>query len=155
MHTSAAPRDFSSDNTVSQNLLDSQVEGPTHRPRTFFAPSQSIPIARYSRNGRPDCGSRGRGGWGPSGPAGAARSLALSTRRGDPQLFDATEAWMQQRDLIDIEREFARVFVSNPNSGEFVKGHAIVAAELCGPGGWPKVDRSVNFRRCRRGRRRS
>src|SRR6476646_8744659 len=48
MHTSATPRDFNSESTVSQNLLDSPVEGPTHRPSTFFAPSQSIPIASYT-----------------------------------------------------------------------------------------------------------
>ena len=57
-------------------------------------------------------------------------SLALDIPSGDPQLFDASEAWMKQRELGDIEREFARVFVSNPHSGELVKGHAIVAAEL-------------------------
>lgn len=56
--------------------------------------------------------------------------LALTARSGDPALFDATEAWMDQRALADVEREFARVFVSNPHSGELVKGHAIVAAEL-------------------------
>ena len=57
-------------------------------------------------------------------------SLPLATRSGDPQLFEATEAWMQLRELADVEREFARVFVSNPHSGELVKGHAIVAAQL-------------------------
>jgi hypothetical protein len=46
MHTSATPRDRSSDNTVSQNLADSPVVGPTHRPSTCFAPSQSMPMAR-------------------------------------------------------------------------------------------------------------
>ena len=48
MHTSATPRLLSSDSTVSQNLLDSPVEGPTHSPSTLFAPSQSIPMARYT-----------------------------------------------------------------------------------------------------------
>jgi hypothetical protein len=46
MHTSATPRLFSSDSTDSQNLADSPVAGPTHRPSTCLAPSQSIPIAR-------------------------------------------------------------------------------------------------------------
>jgi hypothetical protein len=48
MHTSATPRDLSSESTVSQNLLDSPTAGPTHNPSTFFAPSQSMPIARYT-----------------------------------------------------------------------------------------------------------
>jgi hypothetical protein len=46
MHTSATPRLFNSDSTVSQNLAVSPVVGPTHIPSTFLAPSQSIPMAR-------------------------------------------------------------------------------------------------------------
>jgi hypothetical protein len=46
MHTSATPRPFTSDRTESQNFADSPVAGPTHRPRTCFSPSQSIPMAR-------------------------------------------------------------------------------------------------------------
>jgi hypothetical protein len=46
MHTSATPRPFSSDSTVSQNLADSPVVGPAHRPSTCLAPSQSMPMAR-------------------------------------------------------------------------------------------------------------
>ena len=46
MHTSATPRALSSDSTVSQNFADSPVVGPTHRPSTCLAPSQSIPTAR-------------------------------------------------------------------------------------------------------------
>jgi hypothetical protein len=48
MQTSATPRAFRSDSTVSQNLADSPVVGPTHRPSTCRAPSQSIPIAIYT-----------------------------------------------------------------------------------------------------------
>ena len=33
-------------------------------------------------------------------------------------------------ELMDIEGEFARTYVSNPGSGETVKGHAIVLAEM-------------------------
>ena len=40
------PRDRSSLRTDSQNLADSPVVGPTHRPSTCLAPSQSIPMAR-------------------------------------------------------------------------------------------------------------
>ena len=46
MHTSATPRARISDRTESQNFADSPVVGPTHRPRTCLAPSQSIPMAR-------------------------------------------------------------------------------------------------------------
>ena len=48
MHTSATPRPFSSDRTVSQNLADSPVVGPTHRPSTCLCPSQSMPMATYT-----------------------------------------------------------------------------------------------------------
>src|SRR5262249_32089673 len=48
MHTSVTPRAFSSDKMVSLNLADSPVAGPIHRPRTYLAPSQSIPIARQA-----------------------------------------------------------------------------------------------------------
>ena len=48
MHTSATPRPFSSDSTLSQNLADSPAAGPIHRPSTCLAPSQSIPMARQA-----------------------------------------------------------------------------------------------------------
>ena len=48
MHTSATPRPFSSDSTLSQNLADSPAAGPIHRPSTCLAPSQSIPMATYT-----------------------------------------------------------------------------------------------------------
>ena len=48
MHTSCTPRDFSSDSTDSQNFADSPVDGPIHMPSTCFAPSQSMPMARYT-----------------------------------------------------------------------------------------------------------
>jgi hypothetical protein len=46
MYTSATPRLLSSLSTDSQNFADSPVVGPTHRPRTCLAPSQSMPMAR-------------------------------------------------------------------------------------------------------------
>jgi hypothetical protein len=57
-------------------------------------------------------------------------ALALGTRHGDTHLFGAAEAWLNHRGVADMDRAFAQIFVSNPNSGELVKGHAIVAAEL-------------------------
>ncbi len=53
-----------------------------------------------------------------------------STRRGDPALAADLEAWTEERGVHDIEQAFARIFVSNPGSGEMVKGHRIVLAEL-------------------------
>ena len=53
-----------------------------------------------------------------------------AARRGDQDLMADLEAWMRERDLWDVEDEFSRVYVSNPGSGEVVKGHRIVLAEL-------------------------
>jgi hypothetical protein len=52
------------------------------------------------------------------------------TREGDPRLHDDLEAYLADRDLADMERDFAEQFVSNPYSGERVKGHRVVLAEL-------------------------
>lgn len=51
-------------------------------------------------------------------------------RRGDPDLMADLELWMRELDVWDIEDRFTRVYVSNPGSGEVVKGHRIVLAEL-------------------------
>jgi len=51
-------------------------------------------------------------------------------RRGDPLLAADLEACLASRGLAEMEDEFARQFVSNPYSGELVKGHRIVLAEL-------------------------
>jgi hypothetical protein len=40
------------------------------------------------------------------------------------------EAFLANRGLLELDRRFAETFVSNPGSGELVKGHAIVLAEL-------------------------
>lgn len=53
-----------------------------------------------------------------------------SERRGDPDLAADLEDWLRVHDLWGLEEAFARVFVSNPGSGEMVKGHRIVLAEL-------------------------
>jgi hypothetical protein len=51
-------------------------------------------------------------------------------RRGEPAAAAALLALLQERDLTDLERSFARTYVSNPASREVVKGHAIVLAEM-------------------------
>ena len=51
-------------------------------------------------------------------------------RTGDSRLQNDLEAFMTERELWDIEDAFARQYVSNPYSGDLVKGHRIVIAEL-------------------------
>jgi hypothetical protein len=55
---------------------------------------------------------------------------APSTRRGDPMLSADLEAYLQWSGLRDVEGAFAQGYVSNPGSGEIIKGHRIVLAEL-------------------------
>ncbi len=47
-----------------------------------------------------------------------------------PLLWEDLKAFMETRAVWDIEEAFARQFVSNPYSGELVKGHRIVLAQL-------------------------
>ena len=54
----------------------------------------------------------------------------IATREGDPRLYRLLHEFLGPRDLAELDRDFTRTFVSNPRSGELVKGHAIVLAEL-------------------------
>jgi hypothetical protein len=54
----------------------------------------------------------------------------VGAREGDPRLFALLGEAMTARGVADLERRFCATFASNPASGEFVKGHAIVLAEL-------------------------
>jgi hypothetical protein len=54
----------------------------------------------------------------------------VDARAGDPRLFELLDEVMTARGVADLEQRFTTTFVSNPRSGEFVKGHAIVLAEL-------------------------
>jgi hypothetical protein len=54
----------------------------------------------------------------------------VAHREGDPRLVSLLEAFLADRGLLELDRRFAETFVSNPGSGELVKGHAIVLAEL-------------------------
>ncbi len=56
--------------------------------------------------------------------------LVLDSPTGDPRLFELLEHHMAALGLSELDRRFTEVFVSNPSSGETVKGHAIVLAEL-------------------------
>jgi hypothetical protein len=52
------------------------------------------------------------------------------TREGEPALYGDLRAFMTERGLWEMDAAFAESFVSNPYSGEMVKGHRIVLAEL-------------------------
>lgn len=54
----------------------------------------------------------------------------IAERTGAPALYELCRELMAERGIAELDDEFATVFVSNPASGELVKGHAIVLAEL-------------------------
>jgi len=51
-------------------------------------------------------------------------------RRAPIATVAAFETFMKEKDLLDMDHALARVYVSNPGSGETVKGHLIVMAEM-------------------------
>jgi hypothetical protein len=54
----------------------------------------------------------------------------IAGRAGDPRLFGLLEEVMAAHGVTELEHELSAAFVTNPGSGELVKGHAIVLAEL-------------------------
>lgn len=54
----------------------------------------------------------------------------MSMPYGDPVLWGDLQTFLGERDLAVMDQEFTTGFVSNPYSGEMVKGHRIVIAEL-------------------------
>jgi hypothetical protein len=54
----------------------------------------------------------------------------IATREGDPACVRLLASYLAERALGDMDAAFSQTFVSNPRSGELVKGHAIVLAEL-------------------------
>lgn len=56
--------------------------------------------------------------------------LDFGKRTGDPRLRQDVEAFLDSCGLADMELAFSQQFVSNPGSGELIKGHRIVLAEL-------------------------
>lgn len=54
----------------------------------------------------------------------------VQRRHGEPRLYAALERWLAARDLCELDRRFCETIVSNPHSGELMKGHAIVLAEI-------------------------
>jgi hypothetical protein len=56
--------------------------------------------------------------------------LDRSSREGDRMLWQDLESFMRERGHWEIERQFATTFASHPDSGEIVKGHEMVLAQL-------------------------
>jgi hypothetical protein len=54
----------------------------------------------------------------------------VGRRQGDPRLYAGLERYLAAQDLLELDRRFCDTMVSNPGSGELIKGHAIVLAEL-------------------------
>lgn len=54
----------------------------------------------------------------------------IRARSGDPAIYAILDGYLRECDVADIEAQFVETFVSNPGSGEMVKGHAISLAEL-------------------------
>lgn len=51
-------------------------------------------------------------------------------RQASDAIVSAFEAFMAERGLLDMDQAFAATYVSNPRSGEVVRGHLIVMAEM-------------------------
>lgn len=60
----------------------------------------------------------------------AGAPLDLSSRRGDERLWADLDSYWPDERTAEIERRFTGDYVSNPNSGEVVKGHLITLARL-------------------------
>jgi hypothetical protein len=54
----------------------------------------------------------------------------IRRREGHPGLYELLDEVLAEHGLLELEERFTRTFVTNPRSGEVVKGHAIVLAEL-------------------------
>jgi hypothetical protein len=54
----------------------------------------------------------------------------VARREGSPEAAAALEQLIDAAGLTSLERSLARTYVSNPSSGEIVKGHSIVIAEM-------------------------
>ena len=54
----------------------------------------------------------------------------VRTRRGASGAAEALTSLIERAGLAQLEQSFAETYVSNPHSGEIVKGHSIVIAEM-------------------------
>lgn len=65
-----------------------------------------------------------------SAPGLGAIEIDPTSRKAPPPIAEAFEAFMREKQVWALEALFAAAFVSNPGSGECVKGHQIVIAEM-------------------------
>jgi hypothetical protein len=65
-----------------------------------------------------------------AGVAPVELDLLIRGRSGDPERYQLLARYLDAQDVAEIETGFASTYVSGPGSGELVKGHAIVLAEL-------------------------
>ena len=54
----------------------------------------------------------------------------VQERRGSPVAAEALQELLDAAGLVSLDRSLSETYVSNPDSGEVVKGHAIVIAEM-------------------------
>jgi hypothetical protein len=115
--------------TVSKQLLDAYAETARRLDRPLLIDAD--PEAHASSLELLDAERRRAADWlGAQGLIGVEVAERIATREGDPTCARLLHAYLAQRDLNEMDSAFAQTFVSNPRSGELVKGHAIVLAEL-------------------------
>jgi hypothetical protein len=61
---------------------------------------------------------------------GGDREIAPAEGRTEPDLWADLRGFLDTREALELETEFTRVFVSNPYSGDCVKGHRLTLAEM-------------------------
>jgi hypothetical protein len=92
-----------------------------------------VPEVAAATAARIDTAQRSAAAWLREHSAFLAVGAALpepETRLADPRLLNDLDRYMTDRELAEIERAFAEQYVRNPYSGELVKGHRIVIAEM-------------------------
>jgi hypothetical protein len=121
--SATAPPDLAAELVAVRARFDRIVEIAADRDERA-ATEQRLAAARA----RADGWLAARGWPGP----GAAPELARAVAREDGvgRLFELLDAYLAEHDLAALEAGITRALVSNPRSGEAVKGHAIVLAEL-------------------------
>jgi len=60
----------------------------------------------------------------------SGKTLNRKAKKGSKELSKDLKAYLQSKNLLELEEKTAEGFVLNPNSGEWIKGMAIVLAEM-------------------------
>lgn len=115
--------------TVSEHLRDLYTETARRLDHPLLI--EADPEARASTLKLLD-GQRGHAaGWlDARGIVAVELAECIPVREGEATCTRLLHAYLAELDLLEIDAAFAQRFVSNPRSGELVKGHAIVLAEL-------------------------